>query len=348
LWVWSARIVDTVSENESVPNSLADQILLSAVHLLLENRSEHPKSRSDSPSHLYHYTTVEGVSGILKDGCLYASAAYYLNDSSEIDYGCVLFASVLKKWFDDNEKALADRLIPDFIPEMLWQTKAAFSNPESLQTLLSQIYVTCFCEDENLLSQWRAYGQSGGYSIGFRRYSLEHDLNVGTGWYQVRLSQVIYTESEQNKLLTDFVRDLILTLSAPTIASVLSGLTLQERNKFKAGFSEFVGTLVLTEIARFKHPAFSEEKEWRFVVRPYIGPHLLAPNSDMKFRPSRGLLIPYFELRPTDNSHLLPIDSIRYGPTLERRRTENALGFFLIQQGYKNVRLDGSYIPVRL
>jgi hypothetical protein len=30
------------------------------------------------------------------------------------------------------------------------------------------IYLSCFCEDDNLLSQWRAYGTSGGYSLGFQ------------------------------------------------------------------------------------------------------------------------------------------------------------------------------------
>jgi hypothetical protein len=30
-----------------------------------------------------------------------------------------------------------------------------------------QIFVVSFCPDGDLLSQWRGYGQSGGYAIGF-------------------------------------------------------------------------------------------------------------------------------------------------------------------------------------
>jgi hypothetical protein len=129
---------------------------------------------------------------------------------------------------------------------------------------------------------------------------------------------------------------------------VLSNLIAEEKSQFKLRFATFLGTMVLTEIARFKHPAFCEEKEWRFVVIPFLGPHVISPKGDMKFRTSRGLLIPYLELHPAGNSRILPIDSIRYGPTLESRRTEHALRLFLEQQGYKDVRLDGSDIPVRL
>jgi hypothetical protein len=33
-------------------------------------------------------------------------------------------------------------------------------------------FVACFCENGNLLSQWRAYARTAGYSIGFDRASL--------------------------------------------------------------------------------------------------------------------------------------------------------------------------------
>jgi hypothetical protein len=53
------------------------------------------KSPAGDPAHLAHYTTADGLRGIIQNGNLWASGAYYLNDSSEIDYGCELFTKLL-------------------------------------------------------------------------------------------------------------------------------------------------------------------------------------------------------------------------------------------------------------
>jgi hypothetical protein len=37
---------------------------------------------------LYHYTSAEGLRGIIQSRCLHASLAYLLNDASEVSYGC--------------------------------------------------------------------------------------------------------------------------------------------------------------------------------------------------------------------------------------------------------------------
>jgi hypothetical protein len=44
---------------------------------------------------VFHYTTVDGLKGIVEENCLRASSAYFLNDSSEIDYGCRIVDGVL-------------------------------------------------------------------------------------------------------------------------------------------------------------------------------------------------------------------------------------------------------------
>jgi hypothetical protein len=343
-----------VTEQEATPkqkSSPEEKAFDSAVDIYLDKQIEHGRGGvrvSKPPTILHHYTTVEGIQGILRDGCLHASAAYYLNDSSEIDYGCILFASVLKKWFDQNQEKLSKREVPIAIPEILWSTKQAFGSPESLQPVLFHVYVTCFCEDENLLSQWRAYGQSGGYSIGFRRPALEHGFGVHGGWHRVRLSRVVYDLEEQNLLLTRLMTDAIATILDPHVEGLITGLEEKQRLAFVSMFRWFIDTMALAEIARFKHPAFREEKEWRLVVRPLPGGTDAKKTGKLKFKPSRGMLTPYLELSPREDKSLLPIESVRYGPTLERRRAENVLNLFLRQRGYTNVQLHGSEIPVRL
>jgi hypothetical protein len=341
-----------VTEQEATPEkktSPEEEAFDSAVDIYLDKQIDHAKgSIFQPPAILHHYTTIEGIQGILRDGCLHASAAYYLNDSSEIDYGCILFASVLQKWFDQNQAKLSKSEVPIVIPEILWGTKQSFGSPESLQRVLFHVYVTCFCEDENLLSQWRAYGQSGGYSIGFRQPALEKGFGVQGGWHRVRLSRVVYDLQEQTLLLTRLMTDVIATIRDSRVEALLTGLEEKQRLAFVSMFRWFIDTMALTEIARFKHPAFREEKEWRLVARPWSGATNAKKTGNLKFKSSRGMLTPYLELSPKEDKSLLPIVSVRYGPTLEKRRAENTLSLFLKQLGYTNVHLHGSEIPVRL
>lgn len=102
---------------------------------------------------LYHYTTVNGLQGILETNRLWASAAYYLNDSSEVEYGSHLLHDELSVWRTANQNN------PCFAADVLQGLDEIFSSPLSRISRTSTIYVTCFCENGNLLSQWRAYGQ---------------------------------------------------------------------------------------------------------------------------------------------------------------------------------------------
>ncbi len=83
-----------------------------------------------------------------------------MNDSSEIDYGCEVFANILNASLpkiDQGENSLAV-LAQHGVSEV-------FSNVGSLRNQLLQTYVVCFCEEPNLLSQWRTI-QSVWNSIG--------------------------------------------------------------------------------------------------------------------------------------------------------------------------------------
>ena len=53
---------------------------------------------------LYHYTDVEGLKGIIERNELWASSAYFLNDSAEITYGYGLLKEVLDDWLAKNHR----------------------------------------------------------------------------------------------------------------------------------------------------------------------------------------------------------------------------------------------------
>jgi hypothetical protein len=133
---------------------------------------------------IYHYTTVAGLQGILSSNSIWASSAYYLNDSSEIEYGCTLVLKALDEWRAVNANNSS------FVVAVLNSLHHVFAHPLSRLGRSTTIYVTCFCADGNLLSQWRGYGQSGGYALGFDAGRIASCLDQGV-FGELRLVEVL-------------------------------------------------------------------------------------------------------------------------------------------------------------
>jgi hypothetical protein len=296
---------------------------------------------------LYHYTSVEGLEGIVRSNQLWATAASHLNDSSEIEYGSELVRRVLREWF-------RNRRADNSLAERIWSSVLnIFQNPVSRFARNSTVYVSCFCEKDNLLSQWRAYGQRGGYSLqflaadgAFPRVRPVHNF------YSSRLVKVTYDSDRQLGILNELILALNTSLNTPDVTQGFSQYAADDQHNTIQVWLLAIHELILEEIAAFKNPAFSVEEEWRLVVRPRIFPP--QTNEDRApaggtlhcFRASRGIIVPYVLLAPSDGK--LPITQIRLGPSIERERVQNSLTLFLATNGFQNVHVDGSDIPVIL
>jgi hypothetical protein len=296
------------------------------------------KSLAGDPKHLAHYTTAQGLNGIVQHGNLWASGAYYLNDSSEMDYGCQLFTSLLAKLIAQEKL--------DPVPKSIFENaKKAFEPGGFMESVTSRTYVACFCEDENLLSQWRTYGQTGGYSIIFSRKAL-CDLTVNES-YLVELQRVIYDNQLQSQLLELVLSDLLSTLLEENVKQLYKTADSQGKQLFVISFNTFLQTMAATEIVRFKHPAFEGEREWRLIVRPTSTNLNTQEIQHLQFRTARGMIVPYLEVHPKEGT-LLPIEWVRYGPTLEKKRVQHSLDLLFKQKGYHQMTFKGSDIPVIL
>lgn len=91
-----------------------------------------------APSEVFHYTSADGFVGIVTSKTLWASDMLSLNDASEADYPRRLVADVLDAHHPQ---------IPD-IHRQRFKTQLA----EYLFRLYIP-FITCFCEDGDLLSQ---------------------------------------------------------------------------------------------------------------------------------------------------------------------------------------------------
>lgn len=122
-------------------------------------RLEESESTTESaPQTLYHYTTTEGLLGILESEELWATNILFLNDTSELVDAIKLFTAEL-----ENNPLKLDK-------ETGWLHTLILPNLEAAPV---DHFAVSFCEDGDLLSQWRAYSAQGsGYSLGFKPTAL--------------------------------------------------------------------------------------------------------------------------------------------------------------------------------
>jgi hypothetical protein len=97
---------------------------------------------------LYHYTTTNGLIGILESKSIWATSHLHLNDAQEIEHAVHILDAELKgSSFTDTQRG------------MLRTMRQKVQEPR---------YIFSFSEHCDRLSQWRGYCPSGdGYALGF-------------------------------------------------------------------------------------------------------------------------------------------------------------------------------------
>src|SRR5262249_41031170 len=124
----------------------------------------------DQTRTLHHYTDLTGLKGIGSEHDLWLTNALYCNDEAEIKLGIQVAREQIKTLRDapaaPKKKSLKKERSKkkensDKKKEYLDHLDKALSEPPK-----EGVYICCFCENGDDLSQWRAYGADGnGVSI---------------------------------------------------------------------------------------------------------------------------------------------------------------------------------------
>ena len=159
---------------------------------------------------LYHYTSGEGLLGILQNKEFWASNVKYLNDPTEPLY----FGKLLRTLLKQNPKCNA---IFDF-----------FYDQQYVDDFYDDsVYVISFCQSDNELTMWRNYAHGNGYNIGIDINAFENFLNVFSEKYdiiengipiypyKIKIAAVIYDKEEQINMLKKTI------VSGQIISSIL-------------------------------------------------------------------------------------------------------------------------------
>jgi len=209
--------------------------------------------RAAPPEWLFHYTGQKGLLNIVKTGELWATKAQYMNDATEFR----LALSIAEERIDEAVK------------------KAEGREREHLRALRSatgikniNLFVACFCEDRDLLSQWRGYsGESHGYSLGMhvpalREWARKSDL---------MLAKCIYDKRWQEKIVDQLI--------ARALREPHNGIDLFRTALVRVG-------------AFFKSESFRDEREWRIASGITSIMH-----SMVGFKEGRSMVVPYLRVR---------------------------------------------------
>ena len=276
---------------------------------------------SEEYKKLYHYTTWDGLVGILKNKSLWATHHRFLNDYSETllmkDRLIELAKPIIHHEFQNILDGHPDRqqimknidinggfeALVD-LDSNVWVTGMYESLPQA------GLYITSFCRESKdeyinangMLSQWRGYGQDGGFVLVFDTQSLECMLveegeRFNYNFWQ--LADVVYSDDEERfkceftslDHLREFIRALIKSIPTRVLDS-----NTQNDTKALAAF--------LSCISRYKHRGFKEENEVRICAFPtvhneeYLNASAqekiqLPPEKERKFREKNGECIPH-------------------------------------------------------
>ena len=243
---------------------------------------------TEPPTVVYHYTDAAGLLGILQSESLWATDVRFLNDGEELAYAADSIVAELQH----RAEAI--------------QSQSEVEGDERATTLLGladelsshaagrsgQVFVTCFCTNGDLLSQWRGYGRKEGYALGFDFEILRSTAAQHGG----HLEQIDYGGEEKIRSVVEEYATMRPVGHAGTVGYVLAQ-NLQPL------------------LATVKNPAFKEEDEWRLVL---TGPE--GWPKEMKFRVGTGLgVVPYVEIE-IDRQALRTV-AIGPGPNPELRRS---------------------------
>jgi Protein of unknown function (DUF2971) len=208
---------------------------------------------------VYHYTSLEALHRIVRDGVIWASDIRQLNDRFEIRYALDRMHALLVQ--EMGTKIGQQPLNAIFRSGVTWQ------------------FVSCLSLARDQLSQWRAYGNKVGIAIAFDRKHLKHAAEALKG----NLVECRYFGPKDFSVIRDDLEPIVQALMAPDALNkdgVLTDMDLEN------GLTKRV-VQIATSI---KHPSFAEEREIRLVFP------LDKVSEAMEFRSSPQNLVPFIKV----------------------------------------------------
>lgn len=201
---------------------------------------------------LYHYCTVEAFHAIVSTRNVRLSSVRQSNDETE---GSLVRPAVERLLA--RRSGLNDELV------------------NRLQTYVMELeeqfdgMALCLSEEGDQLSQWRGYADDGrGVAIGFRQsvlQALSEKSDESDDKFDIQLYKALYKEADHDAAVEGLI-ELLCEFDLEQARHIVDDPKVQELSRRLVALHRLRLSLTTYDaVYSLKHPAFSEEREWRLL-----------------------------------------------------------------------------------
>lgn len=305
------------------------------------------EDKSIEKKKVYHYTSPQGLYGILGNATIRFTDCQFLNDKSEYTHIrkplFKAFDEIRSELHNDLDRSILTMLSENFEADDVRTAKEPASDADALG---KRYFVFCASTAPDLLGMWNYYVKGGnyqGYNIGFKISKLlDCFSSISNPEVDVFYGLVIYKEIDQIRILKDLLLKADQALEE-RLEKASSGEDLHSARQEVIGeILSYIGNYRLF----FKDEAFSNEKEYRFVLR--LPAQIRKGTGDpmrVGFDIRNGIFTPFCDLSISKEK---TIDSITLSPMLESELAKQGLSRYLRLNGYSSkIAIGQSSIPIR-
>jgi hypothetical protein len=277
------------------------------------------------PEVVYHYTSPRAFRQIIESRRLWATVTSELNDFRELRHAADSFTKVLRRHAHASFLPEYQVLYPPQVLEM-----------DYTRSDMAEVFVASLSGSEDDLPQWCMYADHFfGVSLGFDAPALTA-LDGAVGLRQsLGFFAISYAHDEQEAFFEWFVS----RWEREASAGVANGLHLaHDPLMFMASWFGNLATAALSIFPRMKSRHFRTENEWRLA-------HLHIPKVDCcPVVHTSGK--PHVELDLAQIAPF-PLKVVWLGPGVSNRQSRDVVRCFLDENGFNDVRVELSDIPLR-
>lgn len=287
---------------------------------------------------LYHYTTAEGIRGIVENREFVATKSDFLNDKMEFQYAVEVMEQLIERYivntdlrmqFSAKLKAEIDRI------GIISSAHAALDEDEM------SFYVVAFSKQNNNSLLWAEFTD-------FRGYCLEFDYEKIVEGFRHRVflhGTVIYDEEEQMNGLLESLLSCIHSLVEKG-AKDLQGFFEEDAIPSEKSLNQLVDAMAVVcsvYTMFFKKSYFAGEEEYRFIFPPL---HYEKGQDRPQFRLLDQIFLPYIMVELETEQQEIPLQSVMVGAKNNSDIAVRGMKYFLKTQGL-DIPVLLSDIPLR-
>jgi len=290
--------------------------------------------RVEPPNTLYHFTSADGLCGILRERTVRLTRAVCSSDAQEVRHvvDCARIRVEVLREMDAECKTLSDtdRAVVEKLWDRLkndykgWYGEMSLGYSVAFDSLLPDPYIACFCTGAPGLLHWGHYGRAG------EGFCLEINSTLLPEVWRKRFVRVRYGIGEE---LVDVsgIFNAFLPVKGQTAGIVATGPDIASL------IAERIEAAVRAVSIGTKDEAFDAENEWRVTWLRGVDDQL-----PIRLRTVGPEFVSYVEMP-------LPIEAVRriyVGSKRDVRRTAGSLAAYLHDQ-HAFVEIEECHIPFR-